>query len=87
MTAEGRISGVKCTPPAVLELTLDFGGGLGVQLRAGNYHKVEFLSKGWEAPANFNPCAHIRGLKAEIVYLHVPGEAQAGEIVSVEIRK
>lgn len=85
--ADGRIAAVSCSAPAVLDLTLDFGSGLTLRLRAPNYHKVEFLTLRWVPPANFNPCVHIRGLPAEVAYALVEGRPYAGEILSVTIQK
>lgn len=80
--SEGRIVAVSCTPRALMKLTLALPA-YQLELRATNHHRIEFLTAGWASPQPFDPCQHLKGLKARVTY--TVGEPRAGEIVSIEI--
>lgn len=58
-----------------------------LDLHARDLRRIEYRSWGWTPPANFDPCTHLQGLKAQVGYTHVEGQAYAGEIISIEIRE
>lgn len=82
----GRITQVNCAKSPEMELTLSMGG-IVMRLRAASFFKVDYLTTSWNPPANFNPCAHLKGLSAEITYTLAQGQPHDGEIISVEVKK
>src|SRR2546426_11922139 len=82
----GRLTQISCAAPPAMELTLS-AGGLTMRLPAANYFNVDYLTKSWKPPANFNPCTHLKGLSAQISYTPAHGPAYDGEIVSIEVRR
>lgn len=81
----GKITQISCMPPA-MEVSLTVGG-LTMRLHAANYFKVEYLTAVWKPPANFDPCKHLKDLKAQVTYTLTPGQPYDGEIVSIEVRR
>jgi tetratricopeptide (TPR) repeat protein len=82
--AEGDISAVSCIARE-MNLTLD-AGGESVHLHAAQFTQIEFLAEDWTAPDHFNPCRDLKGLHARIRFTPAQGQANRGEIVSIEIR-
>jgi hypothetical protein len=83
---EGTITGVKCSGEATLEFKLDFGG-VGIQLRAGNYTKILIEQSGGTVGPSFAPCKLLEKRAARVFYLTVNDPTYAGEIVKIEILK
>ncbi len=84
---EGRITALACADPARMEITLAIGAYT-LKLRSLNYFKVEYLLGGtWAPPANFNPCLHLKGLLVKAAYTTLLNQPQAGELISVEVKK
>jgi tetratricopeptide (TPR) repeat protein len=82
-TAEGIIETVACKSVS-LKMALVLRS-YSLELRSPNYHHIDFLAQGWTPPDPFLPCEHIKGMKAKVVY--TAGGSDAGEIVSIELRK
>ncbi len=81
---EGKIVELSCTPRGELKLTLDLPS-YKLELHADDYQRIEFLPSDPNTPSSFDPCKHLRGMKARITY--AIGEPHAGEIASIELRK
>ena len=69
-----------------MDLTLDLPGRR-LKLRANNYFKIQFLTLGVKVPEPFQPCRHLQGRRARIVYLIDPKFVGTGEISLVEVRQ
>jgi tetratricopeptide (TPR) repeat protein len=80
---EGRVAAVTCQGP-VMDLTLEYLGDSFV-LHSENYFKVEYLTVRWKAPANFDPCQHLKGRQVKVEYYVAVGKPFAGELVSLEV--
>lgn len=82
---EGWIAAVSCKGKTMnLRLNL---GPYNLLLRSSDYFQLGFLTTNWQPPANFDPCLHLRGARATVIYRAVEGKAYAGEILSVELHK
>ncbi len=80
---EGVVIEVGCSSPGVMKLTLALTG-YKLELHSANYHQVEFTTDNWVAPSPFNPCRHLRGMRARVVFSIEP--KSQGEIISVNVR-
>lgn len=85
-TATGKISRVTCGDDLEMELVLEFDRHTLV-LRAEDFSEIEYRTVGWNPPANFLPCQHLRERTAEVKYLVVSRRPFRGEIVSITIRE
>ena len=83
LRVEGRVVQLECGDAELL-LTLDVEGRR-VTLHAGNFFQVAYLTTAWKAPADFNPCTHLKGRRLRVGYGPPAGAANAGEIMSVEV--
>lgn len=83
---EGKIASVKCSSPAVMDLTFDTGGRT-VALHSSNYFKVEYSALNFKPSAELEPCSQIQGMKARIAYYQINGQPYTGEIIAVQLRK
>ncbi len=83
---EGRIRDVKCSAPALLDLTLDSPVGT-LKLHADNYFKVEYKAVNFTPSGELQPCKQLEGMKARIIFAGFKGRPNTGEIISVELRK
>ena len=86
VSVEGIIAVVLCTEPTALDLHLEHSG-VTTKLHTGNYLKVEYYALDWQPPEDFQPCRHLEGLRAKVTYRATPGQAYAGEILTIEVRK
>ena len=85
MRFQGRVAESSCEGEA---LYLSVEGEQGkIQLRALNYGKIEFLTFGWEPPANFSPCHDLTGRTIRATYRQISAAPVRGEILSIEILK
>ena len=82
---EGWISSVTCRGKA-LHLQVDVAG-YRLALHSSNYFEMGFNTAGWVPPHDFDPCVHLKGKRAVIIYTALKGKRYAGEILSIEIRK
>jgi len=80
---EGAVAEVRCSSPQVMKLTLALTG-YKLELHSANYYQVEFTTDNWVAPSPFNPCRHLRGMRARVVFSIEP--KNQGEIISVNVR-
>lgn len=85
-TLEGKIISVKCSSPAVMELTLE-AGGRAVALHTDNYFKVEYTARNFTPSGELDPCTQIQGMNARIIFYNIKGRPYAGELISVQLRK
>ena len=84
VTVEGKVIEVSCTVKGALRLTLACPI-YNLELQAANYHQVKLVAAEGNPPDGFNLCRQLKGLQAKIT--HKAGGADAGEIVSIELRK
>lgn len=82
---EGWISSVTCRGKT-LDLQVDVAG-FRLALHSSNYFEMGFNTAGWVPPRDFDPCVHLKGKRAVIIYTAMKGKRYAGEILSVEIRQ
>lgn len=82
---EGRITSVSCRGKA-MDLQLDVAVYT-LALHSNNYVEVGFKTAGWKPPDDFNPCMHLKGQRAIIIYTALQGKSYAGEILSIELRQ
>jgi hypothetical protein len=82
-TAEGIIENVSCKWLS-LKMALVLRSYT-LELRSPDYRRIDFRALGWTPPDPLLPCKQITGMKAKVVY--TAGGADAGEIVSIELRK
>jgi tetratricopeptide (TPR) repeat protein len=83
LRAEGRVVQLECGDAEML-LRLDVEGRR-VTLHAANFFQLAYLTTTWKAPADFNPCTHLKDRRLRVGY-GPPGAAGAeGEIVSIEV--
>lgn len=82
---EGWITQVRCRA-RTMELHLDLGA-YDLRLRASDYFLMGFHTRGWALPEDFEPCRHLKGRRAMIIYRAVEGKPYAGEILAVELRR
>ena len=84
VAVEGKILEVSCTAKGALQLTLA-RPIYNLELHAVNYRQVKLVTAGGNLPDGFDPCRQLKGVRARIT--HKVGGADAGEIVSIELRK
>jgi tetratricopeptide (TPR) repeat protein len=82
---EGWISSVTCRGKT-MDLKIEVAA-YRLALHSGNYFAVGLQTAGWSPPDNFNPCVHLRGRRAVVLYTALEGKPYAGEILSIEIRQ
>lgn len=82
---EGWIFSVMCRGKT-LDLQVDVAG-YRLALHSSNYFEMGFNTAGWVPPHDFDPCVHLKGKRAVIIYTALKGKRYAGEILSIEIRK
>ena len=83
VAVEGKILEVSCTAEGALKLTLA-RPIYNLELQTANYRQVKFVTAGGNPPDGFSPCRQLKGMRARIT--HKAGGADAGEIVSIELR-
>lgn len=83
-SAEGTITEAKCSPSASMKLTLALPS-YKLELQARDYHQVELRAANSKLAGSGDPCKQIKGLPARVIYK--VGTADAGEVVSIELRK
>jgi len=84
--SEGIIRGVKCSYPAVIELSVE-GANTKVSLYSNDYFKIEFTALGFTPAGAIRPCDDIEGAKAHVQYAESSDKSVDGQIISVELRK
>jgi tetratricopeptide (TPR) repeat protein len=83
---EGTIAGASCPAPPALVLTLAIGEKE-YKFRTENYFKMDVMSLGWTAPANFQPCSDMpKGRRARVEFTPSPGSEFFGILHLVEIQ-
>jgi Tfp pilus assembly protein PilF len=84
-TLVGKIKGVRCSSPAILEFNLEGKDGM-TALRSENYYKIEFSATGFVPTGELHPCTEIEGMRAQVQFLEA-SSGKAGQITAVELRK
>jgi tetratricopeptide (TPR) repeat protein len=82
-----RIKGVvtesSCTA-LVLNLRVT-GESQSLQLRAGNYMKLQYEASSWEPPGNFSPCRHLKGHTVVATYTSLSPGPPDGEVTQIQV--
>ena len=84
-TVNGTIKDVHCSYPATMKLKVEVGAKT-LNLRAGNYYKVEYSALNFTPTGELNPCKNLEGMKAKVEYFEGLSGAE-GQIVSIELSK
>jgi len=82
---EGWITSVTCKEKS-MDLALSLGGYY-LDLHSSDYFELGFLTTGWAFPDDFDPCKHLKGMRATVIYRAMEGKSYAGEILSIVLRK
>ncbi len=85
-TLSGTIESVKCSLPALLEVTLKAGRQT-VKLYSENYFHVRFSALNFTPPGELHPCRDLKGYKARVFFYDLKGKPNQGELISVRLRK
>lgn len=85
-TAKGVIKGVKCSAPAVIELSLEAPGNT-LALRAANYFKIKFSALNFAPTENLEPCTDLEGMQAQVEFIESPDKTTPGQIVAVGLSR
>lgn len=82
---EGYLRSVTCKDNA-MDVRIDIGA-YWLQLHSSDYFNMGLLTAGWKPPEDFDPCKHLKGRRAVIIYRAVEGKPYAGEILAIQIQK
>ena len=85
-TAKGTIQTVKCSDPAILEITLA-GTGKPVSLYNNNYYKIDFSAVNFTPEGEIQPCRDLQGMKASVKYSDSSDKSIDGQMVAIELTK
>jgi tetratricopeptide (TPR) repeat protein len=80
---EGWIASVTCRGKTMI-LALDVAA-YRLNLRSADYFETGFQTSGWKPPKDFDPCLHLKGRRAIVIYRAVRGKGYNGEILSIEV--
>jgi tetratricopeptide (TPR) repeat protein len=83
---KGTIKDVKCSLPAVMELTVE-GGGKTLSLQSNNYFKIQFSASNFTPNGALNPCTDLAGMKANIQFFEASGKSAEGQLFPIELSK
>lgn len=80
----GLVKNVHCNSPAIdLDVVV---AGKTMEVRSGNYFKIDYSSLGVTLKGNLNPCSDLEGRPAKVEYVHSVGKGP-GAVVAIEIHK
>jgi tetratricopeptide (TPR) repeat protein len=82
----GTIRNVRCSQPAILELTVE-GDGKTLSLHSNNYFKIQFSALGFTPAGELHPCTDLEGMKARVEFFEASGKSVEGQISSIELSK
>ena len=85
-TLTGTIQEVKCSIPAVMEITL-VARRPTVRLFSENYFAVEYSALNFKPSGELMPCRDLKGARAQVFYDDLKGKPDQGELISVQLRK
>jgi tetratricopeptide (TPR) repeat protein len=83
---KGTIRNVRCSQPAVMELTVE-GDGKTLALHSNNYFKIQFSALGFTPAGELHPCTDLEGMKARVEFFEASGKSVEGQISSIELSK
>jgi len=83
LAAYGTITEVTCTGPETLQIRVSAGSG-SLSLRAAKRNAVDYVI-GLGRPLRFDPCQHLRGQQAQVIYRPAKLRTQPGELARVEM--
>jgi tetratricopeptide (TPR) repeat protein len=82
----GTIRDVKCSLPAVMQLTLT-AGRQSVVLFSANFYSVSYFALDYTPQGELHPCQDLKGHKAQVFFYDLKGKPDQGELISVRLRK
>ena len=85
-SALGRILGVACSYPSVIEFSLE-ASGRKLSLYNNNFAKIDLTVVGFTPPNSMNPCQDFEGRRARVQYAESTDKSVDGEVFAVELRK
>lgn len=85
-SAEGRIHGVTCSFPQVIEFRLE-GEKKPLRLYNNNFAKIDLSVLGFNPSGPMNPCKDFEGKKAKVEYAETSDKTVDGMVVAVELKK
>jgi tetratricopeptide (TPR) repeat protein len=85
-TAKGIIASVRCSDPAILEITVT-GAGKPVSLYNNNYYQIEFAAANFTPDGEIHPCKDLQGMKASVKYAESTDKSVDGQVVAIELSK
>ena len=83
---KGTIRNVRCSQPAILELTVE-GDGKTLSLHSNNYFKIQFSALGFTPSGELHPCTDLEGMKAHVEFFEATGKSAEGQISSIELNR
>ena len=86
LTADGRITGVKCSYPAALELQVAGMKGT-VKLFNNNYYEIQYSAANFTPQGEIHPCSDLEGSLAKVQYFATADKTVDGQIIGIELRK
>jgi tetratricopeptide (TPR) repeat protein len=84
--AEGKIVTVKCSSPALMDLTF-VADGRSLLLHSENYYRVAYSALNFTPSQELQPCRQLEGMHAQIRYYHIKGQSYVGEMISILLSK
>ena len=85
-TVNGTIQSVKCSDPAILEITVA-GTGKPISLYNNNYYKIDFSAVNFTPDGEIHPCKDLLGMKASVKYSDSSDKNIDGQMVAIELTK
>jgi Tfp pilus assembly protein PilF len=81
----GTLKNVRCSMPAVMDMTMDAGEGKIIPLHSSNYFNIQFTARGFVPSAELKPCGDLEGTRARVEYIE--SVSNTNGVVSIEMRK
>jgi Flp pilus assembly protein TadD len=85
-SALGRILGVVCSYPTVIEFSLE-ASGKKLSLYNNDFAKIDLTVVGFTPPDSMNPCEDFEGRRARVQYAESSDKSVDGKVLAVELRK
>jgi tetratricopeptide (TPR) repeat protein len=85
-TLTGTIKDVKCSLPAVMQMTFAAGKQT-IELFSENYFSVEYAALNFTPSGELLPCQDLKGQQAQIYFYDLKDHPNQGELISVQLRK
>jgi tetratricopeptide (TPR) repeat protein len=84
--AKGVIQNVRCSDPAILEITIS-DTGKAVSLYNNNYYRIEFTASNFTPEGEIHPCKDLQGMKASVKYAETTDKLIDGQVVAIELSR